>query len=197
MTTDIIRKKVDALHEQNLAVLRELAIVVLVVQLVYFVYAFGAALWEFRPLVLGYPIEEAATIALSGDLALLAASSCVLILLVRYFFRLRNRPQFHAFFIGRRVELTPPSRKRILSSLLVIGTSIGLALVLLVGLAEFFYSVSKITSVYPSHESYVYTLYWWSPYNHDILAPYIAFNLCCIRVRMSLSYVSGHVRTHT
>ena len=172
MTTDIIRKKVDSLHEQNLAVLRELAIVVLIVQLVHFVYVFGVGLWETRPLVLGYPIEEAATIALSGDLALLVASSCILILLVRYFFRLRNRPQFHAFFIGRKVEPTLPSRKRVLSSLLVIGTSIGLALTLLVSVAGFFYSVSKITSVYPSYESYAYTLYWWSPYNHDILLPY-------------------------
>jgi hypothetical protein len=86
MTTNIIREQVDSLHEQNLAGLGELAIVVLVVQLVHFVYRWTAGLWELRPMVLGYPTEEAATIALSGDIALLAANSCILILLVLHFF---------------------------------------------------------------------------------------------------------------
>ena len=189
MTTDIIRKQVDSLHEQNLAVLRELAIVVLVVQLVHFVSVWAAGLWELRPMVLGYPVEEAATIALSGDITIWAVSSCVLILLVLYFFRLRNRPQFHAFFIGRKVEPTPPSKKRVLSTLLVIGTSIGLALTSLVFTTVFYYYVSNIARLYPSIRSFVNTIGWWSPYNHDILAPYYPLIIVvCVSAFLYLMY---------
>lgn len=186
MTSDIIRKQIDSLCGQNLVDLQQLATIALVLQLVHFVSVWIAELWDERPLSSLFQstigtvptaetTKEAYQFALQGDIPLLAASLCILILVVLYFFWLRNRPMFHAFFIGNKVESKPASRKHVLLSLLVISTSIGLAFT-----AAAYYNIERFSFFVSNH--------WWSSSANIFYPFYPLIIVICVNLSLYFMY---------
>jgi len=192
MVSKFILKQVEDIREQNFVVLQELAIIVLVLQLVHFVAFWFAGWWEQRPGAymadLHLSIEDTRMMALQGNVPVLTVSFCILIFLVMYYFQLRNKPKFRLFFIGSQIESRPLSQKRILSSFLIIGVSIGLA-----SLAAF-YEFSVLFQL-GHYTTLVHRYTWWSPHNKDVIYPlYPLIVTVCMSLLFYFLYRINHER---
>jgi len=126
-------------------------------QFIHFIIFWLAGLWQARlSNILNVSWQESRMDCLKCDIPILVVSSLLLAFIVLYFWHLRNKPQFEAFFIKRVGELSPMNNKRDLASTLALGTSISLA---------------SISLLYYNGWTY-HDWPWWSPKNTDVFYQY-------------------------
>lgn len=167
MVSDAVRKRVDEIQGQWIKRLQELTILVLSLQIIFFIDYWFGDWWTTRPLLLGLP--NADWTYLDYGIIMLVVSFAFLIGIVSYFWRLENKPQFHVLFLGRKKVRKIEAKRFLMLFLLPISISIGLSL------SPLYYGLGLEgpLSVSPSSGfGVVGPNYWWSPQNYDTLLPF-------------------------
>ena len=185
MTSDAIQKQVEDIQEQGSKRLQELSILVLSLQVTFFIDYWFGDWWTTRPFLLGLP--NADWIYLNYGITMLVVSFVFLIGIVSYFWRLQNKPQFHVLFIGRKEEQRQIDAKRFLTLLLLpVGISVGLSLSPL----YYGFGLEGPLSLSPTNGfGVVGPYYWWSSLNYDKLLPfYPLIVVLCISVLLYFVY---------
>jgi hypothetical protein len=184
MVSDAIRKRVDEIQGQWTKRLQELTILVLSLQVIFFIDYWFGDWWQTRPLLLGLP--NANWIYLDYDITMLVVSVAFLIGIVFYFWRLENKPQFHVLFMERRKVRKIETKHFFMLLLLPVGISVGLSLSPL----YYGFGLEGPLSLSPSSGfGVVGPSYWWSPQNYDKLLPfYPLIVVLCTSVLFYLLY---------
>jgi len=171
MVSDTIQKQVADIQERSSKTLHELSILILSLTVVFFIDGWIGDWWAVRPLSLDLP--NADWIFLGYELHILVASLVFLIVVVLYFWWLRNKPQFHVLFIEREKNQEHSNDMRYSARVLIpiIGITIGLTLPL------FFADLLSLTNWWQSPEQ---TLLW--NFEHNLFAyfPLITVIVICV-----------------
>ena len=126
MTSDAIEKQVEDIQEQGLSRLQELSILVLSLQVAFFIDYWFDDWWTTRPFLLSLP--NADWISLKYSITMLVVSFVFLIGIVSYFWRLQNTPQFRVLFIERKKERKQIDTNRFFTLVLLpAAVSVGLS----------------------------------------------------------------------
>lgn len=185
MTSDATRKQVEDIQGQSSKRLLELSILVLSLQVAFFIDYWFGDWWTTRPFLLNLP--KADWTYLSYGITMLVVSFVFLIGIVSYFWRLQNKPQFHILFIGRKEEQRQIDTKRFLTLLLLpISIAVGLS----VSPLYYGFGLEGPLSLSPaSGFGVVGPYYWWSPQNYDKLLPfYPLIVVLCLSVLLYFVY---------
>jgi len=172
MASDAVQKQVEDIQEQDSQRLQELSILVLSLQVIFFIDYWFSDWWTKRPFLLNLP--KADWIYLNYGITMLIISFIFLIGIVFYFWRFQNKPKFHILFIGREEEEQRQiDTKRFLTLLLLpVAISVGLSLSPL----YYGFGLSGPPALYPANGFVAISKlgpdFWWSPQNNDKLLPF-------------------------
>ncbi|HXY88581.1 MAG TPA: hypothetical protein VEG44_09080 [Candidatus Acidoferrales bacterium] len=179
MTSEIIGEQIENIQEQGFLRLKELSILVLSLQLVFFIDYWFGDWWDTRPFVLELP--NANSIGMGYDTTMLILSFVFLIGIVSYFWRLQNAAQLRVLFIQGKKERKQIDTKRFFRLILLpAAVSIGLSV------SPLYYGLGLEGSL-AAHASNGFGVvgenYWWSPANTDkffVFYPLIIVICSCV-----------------